>query len=749
MSPNRKKLKRRIKPLKRYEGYVSTINKRNDSDIKTSNDENSTDDIGNKGMKDVKCVWIKMGWKQRKLMRVGRTDYASVLVEIEANKELKVVIKIEYIGENEAVKGTKDVSMMKRYVQNQKWNWQKKVNNMERNTHEFRQRNMGKGANSNDWSQNVKNKGSKPPRNARDVNKFNVLNEENLDKTSNWSKDMIKYFKDQWEIDRLKEQEDQDKNMEDVYENKEGTGNGSQMISNDISPLNSQNSILKKLDRVVVNEELTMKFPKANALFLPYLISDHSLIAGWNAKVYGCKIFKLVKKMKGLKSRLKALSWKNRNLHEKVKNCKKKFKEAQTNLDDNPHNHKIKRKEAMALEEYNEAIRDEENLLFQKAKVDWISKASKDVNDIKDFDRVFGIKLSKYEAMVMVRDITDIEIKNAMFNIGIKHGLHKLVDLNRSAFIQGRVIQDNILIAQELLKGYYRKNGPSRRCFKIDIAKAYDNVDWNFLEKCLNHFGFHNKIGRGLRQGDLIGCKDNRVTNMCFASDLLVVCHGDVDLVKTVKVTMVEFSEISKGKNTLWVKWVNVVKFQGRSIWEIQKEYNDSWMWKTLLDLRSKVSKDIYDARLAGNMSVLEMISDNKWIWPDVWILKYPNLANFSVSTLNQQEKDITKWKDANGNLINFSSKAAWEDNLVEQYAYSVCNKSIGSILMRIVLVSTVYHIWKERNARLFTSELVDDKTMIKIITDNIKLQLIGLKVKRSPNMKKVVMEWNILMNYK
>ncbi|GKF41893.1 hypothetical protein Tco_0125235, partial [Tanacetum coccineum] len=39
---------------------------------------------------------------------------------------------------------------------------------------------------------------------------------------SKWSNDMVKYFKDRREIDRLKEKEDQMQNMEDVFENDEG-----------------------------------------------------------------------------------------------------------------------------------------------------------------------------------------------------------------------------------------------------------------------------------------------------------------------------------------------------------------------------------------------------------------------------------------------------------------------------------------------------------------------------------------------
>ncbi|GJU89144.1 RNA-directed DNA polymerase, eukaryota, reverse transcriptase zinc-binding domain protein [Tanacetum coccineum] len=73
----------------------------------------------------------------------------------------------------------------------------------------------------------------------------------------------------------------------------------------------------------------------------------------------------------------------------------------------------------------------------------------------------------------------------------IKSGLDKIVHINQSAFIPGRHIQDNILIAQELLRGYNRKNGPKRCAMQIYIQKAYDIVNWNFMESAMNNFGFH------------------------------------------------------------------------------------------------------------------------------------------------------------------------------------------------------------------------------------------------------------------
>ncbi|GJW81501.1 RNA-directed DNA polymerase, eukaryota, reverse transcriptase zinc-binding domain protein [Tanacetum coccineum] len=76
----------------------------------------------------------------------------------------------------------------------------------------------------------------------------------------------------------------------------------------------------------------------------------------------------------------------------------------------------------------------------------------------------------------------------------IKPVLNFLVSSNQSAFVPGRSIHDNILLTQEIMKGYNRKGGPKRVAFKIDLQKAYDTVSWKFLERTLVEFGFHEKM---------------------------------------------------------------------------------------------------------------------------------------------------------------------------------------------------------------------------------------------------------------
>nr|GEX40758.1 reverse transcriptase domain-containing protein [Tanacetum cinerariifolium] len=141
--------------------------------------------------------------------------------------------------------------------------------------------------------------------------------------------------------------------------------------------------------------------------------------------------------------------------------------------------------------------------------------------------------------------------------------------------------------------------GAKRCAMKIDIQKAYDTIIWEFLKEVMLMVGFHEtmmhwimtcitsasfyvcingeisgffKGGRGLRQGDLIspylftlvmevfnmimiknisesgkfkyhyGCKELKLTHMCFADDLMVLCNGDIESLKVVKNSLEVFS---------------------------------------------------------------------------------------------------------------------------------------------------------------------------------------------------------------
>nr|GEV10586.1 hypothetical protein [Tanacetum cinerariifolium] len=266
---------------------------------------------------------------------------------------------------------------------------------------------------------------------------------------------------------------------------------------------------------------------------------------------------------------------------EKVK--KNELKAVQVKVDKEPHNADLKKDEAMILKDFNDAVHDEENFLFQQAKVSWLSDGDRNsryfhtvikgrqnrsridmvYNESGDcfkgnqvaeqfvihFQKFLGQevvvqslnpdvikspkRISTGDADHMTRSVTDAEIKNAMFDIcdnkapgrpdGYTVKFYKkawnkvgrdVCDAIREFFANGKMlgemnltlitlvpkirrqITDNILLTQELLKGYDRKNGAKRVAMKVYIQKAYDTVNWSFLENV------DTSRGRGLRQGD-------------------------------------------------------------------------------------------------------------------------------------------------------------------------------------------------------------------------------------------------------
>ncbi|XP_039066509.1 uncharacterized protein LOC120212171 [Hibiscus syriacus] len=67
--------------------------------------------------------------------------------------------------------------------------------------------------------------------------------------------------------------------------------------------------------------------------------------------------------------------------------------------------------------------------------------------------------------------------------------LPDFISLNQTAFVRGRSIIDNTLLAQELVKGYGRKNISPRCALKVDLQKAFDSLNWDFISSILRAIG--------------------------------------------------------------------------------------------------------------------------------------------------------------------------------------------------------------------------------------------------------------------
>lgn len=105
-------------------------------------------------------------------------------------------------------------------------------------------------------------------------------------------------------------------------------------------------------------------------------------------------------------------------------------------------------------------------------------------------------KVKTPEKMIELRPISLcnilLHILSKVMTNRLKPCLGSLISNKQSAFIEGRLLTDNALIAFEINHYMKRKtqgkNGIAG--LKIDISKAYNRLEWHFIESMMRRFGF-------------------------------------------------------------------------------------------------------------------------------------------------------------------------------------------------------------------------------------------------------------------
>lgn len=87
-----------------------------------------------------------------------------------------------------------------------------------------------------------------------------------------------------------------------------------------------------------------------------------------------------------------------------------------------------------------------------------------------------------------------VRILSKVMNNRFKSCLNTIISDKQSAFIEGRLLTDNAMVAFELNHYMKRKThgGNGVTSLKIDISKAYDRLEWDFIQNMMLKFGFHS-----------------------------------------------------------------------------------------------------------------------------------------------------------------------------------------------------------------------------------------------------------------
>ncbi|KAG7552176.1 hypothetical protein ISN45_Aa06g027810 [Arabidopsis thaliana x Arabidopsis arenosa] len=207
-----------------------------------------------------------------------------------------------------------------------------------------------------------------------------------------------------------------------------------------------------------------------------------------------------------------------------------------------------------------------------------------------------------------LKDFRPISCLNTVYKIisrlltnRLKPILPDLILPNQTAFVKDRLLLENVLLPSEVMQGYHLNSRKARITLKVDIAKAFDSVRWDFLLTTLQAYhvpmpfinwiracvcfpslsvsingvtsGFF-KGKSGLRQGDPLspilfvlimnvlslmlnkaaemgsfgyhlGCEELKLTHLCFADDLLIFLDGTENSLRGVLSVLADFERMS------------------------------------------------------------------------------------------------------------------------------------------------------------------------------------------------------------
>ncbi|KAH9790374.1 reverse transcriptase domain-containing protein [Citrus sinensis] len=116
-----------------------------------------------------------------------------------------------------------------------------------------------------------------------------------------------------------------------------------------------------------------------------------------------------------------------------------------------------------------------------------------------DLNKTLIVLIPKKAQREVLADMRPIALCNVLYKIiakmlanRLKLVLDSVISDSQSAFVPGRAITDNILISAEIMHFLKRKRQGKKgvAALKIDMAKAYDRVEWDFLKAMMSKMGF-------------------------------------------------------------------------------------------------------------------------------------------------------------------------------------------------------------------------------------------------------------------
>ncbi|KAL5813119.1 hypothetical protein ACOSQ3_028069 [Xanthoceras sorbifolium] len=119
--------------------------------------------------------------------------------------------------------------------------------------------------------------------------------------------------------------------------------------------------------------------------------------------------------------------------------------------------------------------------------------------DIGEMSRAVVALIPKVKSPIKISDFRPISLCNVTYKLvakvlanRLKLVLNDIIASSQSAFVPERLITDNVVVGFECLHhlNNRRKGSKGLAALKLDMSKAYDRVEWVFLQKMMEKLSF-------------------------------------------------------------------------------------------------------------------------------------------------------------------------------------------------------------------------------------------------------------------